>query len=219
MSGKAIAVYKEAAGRTMKRELRKDQILECAKRLFSQRGYYQTHIETILKEAKIGKGTFYLYFKNKQDLFISLLIKFLDEWEDAVLSTSTELEKEDMASYFKTFIKRSFQFFRQNEDLCNIYLRIGPGTDEAFEPFIERFEEKMLQYVINKLEEGVQSNIFRKGIDIEKVANMLLGAFLRLDYYYFVLRKKSRESFDIDKTADQFFDFIMSGLRVEADKM
>lgn len=48
---------------------------------------------------------------------------------------------------------------------------------------------------------------------------MLLGAFLRLDYYYFVLRKKSRESFDIDKTTDQFFDFIMNGLKVKVDKM
>lgn len=67
--------------------------------------------------------------------------------------------------------------------------------------------------------EGVHSNIFRKDIDIEKVANMLLGAFLRLDYYYFVLRKKSRESFDIDKTTDQFFDFIMNGLKVKVDKM
>jgi tRNA G46 methylase TrmB len=38
----------------------------------------QYHVETILKEARIGKGTFYLYFKNKEELFISNPVKFLD---------------------------------------------------------------------------------------------------------------------------------------------
>jgi len=64
----------------MKGDLRKKQIIDSAKKLFSQRGYYETHVESILREAKIGKGTFYLYFKNKEDLFITILDEFLAAW-------------------------------------------------------------------------------------------------------------------------------------------
>ena len=62
----------------MKGELRKDQILDCSKKIFSEKGYYETYVEEIIKEARVGKGTFYRYFMNKEDLFISVLIKFLN---------------------------------------------------------------------------------------------------------------------------------------------
>ncbi|MCK7466690.1 MAG: TetR/AcrR family transcriptional regulator [Desulfosudis oleivorans] len=113
-------------------------------------------MEDIHKEARIAKGTFYEYFKNKEELFIALLVKFLEDWEEAVLDTTTNLVMEDIRTYYRTLIKRSLVFFQSNEDLCNIYLRVGPGTDEVFEPYIEQFEDKMLQYVKNDLDRGVE---------------------------------------------------------------
>jgi AcrR family transcriptional regulator len=200
----------------MRAELRKNQILECAKGLFSKKGYYKTHVEDVLREAGIGKGTFYQYFRNKEDLFISLLVKFLDEWEEAVLTTTTELADDDLQNFYRALIKRSLQFFAQNEDLCNIYLRIGPGIDEIFEPYIEQFEEKMIQYVVDELERGTNAGILRQGLDIELTANILVGAFLRLDYYYFVFKKQRGSSMDIDKITDQFFSFIMDGILLKS---
>ena len=77
----------------MKGSLRRNQILECAKDIFSHKGYHKTHVEDILQEARIGKGTFYQYFKNKEDLFIALLVQFLDDWEKAVLTTCEPIKK------------------------------------------------------------------------------------------------------------------------------
>jgi len=200
---------------SMKGELRKREILECAKRLFSKKGYYKTHIEDVLREAEIGKGTFYQYFKNKEDLFISLLVKFLDEWEESVLATTTNLVEKDLRMYYRTLIRRSLIFFKENKDLCNIYLRVGPGTDDIFEPYIEKFEEKMLQYVKSDLSRGVAAGTVRKDIDIEFMANILLGAFLRIDYYYFALKKKKKKARDIDAMTDQFYAFIRDGILKE----
>ena len=162
---------------------------------------------------KIGKGTFYLYFRNKEDLFVSVLERFLDEWEEAVLVAATDPGQKDLQGYFQSLITRSFYFFRQNKDLCNIYLRIGPGINDIFEPFIERFEQKMLKYVTDELQKGVQAGFFPADMDIEVMANIILGAHLRIAYYYFVVKKRKRKKPDIEHISREFFKFIIKGLR------
>ena len=196
----------------MKGELRKNQILDGAKKLIARNGYYETHVEDILREVKIGKGTFYLYFKNKEDLFISILERFLDEWEGTVLGALTDTGQQDLRTYFLTLITRSLQFFKQNEDLCNIYLRIGPGISDIFETYIERFEQKLLKYVTDELIKGVDAALFRKDLDIKVMANILVGAHLRIAYYYFVLKKGKRGNPSIDRIAEEFFNLIFRGL-------
>jgi len=196
----------------MKGELRKNQILDGAKKLIARNGYYETHVEDILREVKIGKGTFYLYFKNKEDLFISILERFLDEWEGTVLGALADTGQQDLRTYFLTLITRSLQFFKQNEDLCNIYLRIGPGISDIFETYIERFEQKLLKYVTDELIKGVDAALFRKDLDIKVMANILVGAHLRIAYYYFVLKKGKRGNPSIDRIAEEFFNLIFKGL-------
>src|SRR3954464_15918627 len=51
---------------------RKDQLLECAARLFAERGYADTRVIDIVKEAGVAKGLFYWYFENKEQLFKEL---------------------------------------------------------------------------------------------------------------------------------------------------
>ncbi len=199
----------------MKGELRKNQILDFSKRIFSEKGYYETYVEEVIKEAKVGKGTFYRYFKNKEDLFISLLIKFLNEWEEAASIDLASFKEENINSMLKLLIHRSFKFFRENEDLCNIYLRVGPGLNKIFEPYLVKFEEKMLNYIILYLREGIKLGIVRPDIDIELAANIAAGAFLRVDYYYFVLKKNNGNNpLDIDKMAEEFYQIIMGGIHI-----
>ena len=197
----------------MKAELRKNQILDGAKKLIARNGYYQTHVEDILREVKLGKGTFYLYFKNKEELFVSILEKSLDEWEEVVLKATTETGHEDLPGYFQSLITRSLYFFKRNEELCNIYLRIGPGINDIFEPYIERFEQKMLKYVTDELQKGVHAGFFRKDMNIDVMANMLVGALLRISYYYFIVQKGKRKKPNIEHISEEFFNLITRGLQ------
>lgn len=198
----------------MKGELRKTQILDGATKLFARNGYYETHVEDILREVKIGKGTFYLYFKNKEELFISVLERFLDEWERVVLGVTKDLNPSDLQTYFREEVTRSLFFFKQNEHLCNIYLRIAPGISEISKQYIEKFEQRMLNYVTDELQKGVQAGFFRKDLNIEITANIIAGAHLRLAYYYFILKKKRRDKPSIDQISNELFNMISRGLRL-----
>jgi AcrR family transcriptional regulator len=194
----------------MKGELRRTHILESSRAIFSSKGYYEAHVEDIIKAAGVGKGTFYLYFKNKEEIFVSLLVKFLDEWEETVLKDSDRMRSDDLLGYFRTLIKRSLMFFQEHEDLCNIYLRVGPGITSLFEPFINRFENKMLNYIIRELDAARAGGILKENIDVELAANMIAGAFLRIDYYFFVLKKGV--TVDLDRMTEDFFSITMTGV-------
>jgi len=71
---------------TKKRQTRK-AILDAAIRLFSEKGFEETSIEELAREAGVGKGTIYGYFDTKQDIFLA----FCEEEIEYVFS---RLEKE-----------------------------------------------------------------------------------------------------------------------------
>ena len=48
------------------------QIIEAAVRVFARRGYYNSRVSDIAREAGIAAGTIYLYFKTKDDILVTL---------------------------------------------------------------------------------------------------------------------------------------------------
>ena len=54
------------------RAAKRDRILDAAERVFAQRGFFAAKVTDIAREAGVADGTIYLYFKNKDDLLISL---------------------------------------------------------------------------------------------------------------------------------------------------
>ena len=63
-----------------KREERADRILDAAANLILRWGYKKTTIDDIAKQAGVAKGTIYLHWKTREDLFVALLIA----WSRAV---------------------------------------------------------------------------------------------------------------------------------------
>lgn len=59
------------------KEVRRQQILVAAKRIFSDKGFAKATMEDIAKEAELSLGTLYLYFKNKDELYVSHLLRIL----------------------------------------------------------------------------------------------------------------------------------------------
>jgi len=58
--------------------LRRRQILDAAKRVFHTRGFSSATIEDIAKEAELSPAALYLYFKNKDDIYVSLNLQLLE---------------------------------------------------------------------------------------------------------------------------------------------
>lgn len=60
-------------------EERRKEILETAERLFLKKGYTKTTVNDILKEIGIAKGTFYHYFKSKEEVMDEIIMRIIKE--------------------------------------------------------------------------------------------------------------------------------------------
>ena len=59
-------------------EERKEQITEAATKVFAEQGFDKARMDDIAAEAKLSKGTLYLYFKSKDAIIKHLLEKLFD---------------------------------------------------------------------------------------------------------------------------------------------
>ncbi len=84
----------------IQQKIRRKQILDAAKRLFYTKGFSAATIEDIAQEAELSPAAIYLYFKNKDDLYASLSLQFLEYmaerfeelYRDKVLSAEEKLD-------------------------------------------------------------------------------------------------------------------------------
>lgn len=72
---------------------RKKEILDAASKLFATKGYEKCTINDILKEVNIAKGTFYYYFKSKEEVMDEIVARFT---EKAFASAKAVIEKVDL---------------------------------------------------------------------------------------------------------------------------
>src|SRR5690554_6191558 len=108
-----MADSEKQRGSTEKRE----RILEGALRAFAKKGFYNTKVSEIASEAGVADGTIYLYFKNKDDLLISL---FEDRMEWVIERLETELADSpgDVFEKLRQVVDMHFKLALEEPDLA-----------------------------------------------------------------------------------------------------
>jgi AcrR family transcriptional regulator len=198
----------------MKRNERKEMILESAKRLFSDRGYYQTQISDIMDAADVARGTIYQYFKNKDDIFTTLLESYLKRYENMVSEAILKLDLKTITpiEYLRFRIHTTFLFFAEDPDICNTLLRMGLGLPQHFDSVILRFEQRITNIITNDIQLGVNNGHVRPGLDMEIAANFYAGAILRCAYHFFGGASRGMSRGDLEAATHKITDMIARGI-------
>jgi len=87
-----IAERKQREKESQQRARRK-QILDAAKRVFHSKGFSTATVEDIAQGAELSPAALYLYFKNKDDIYVSLNLQLLEYLSDRLESLSRETAK------------------------------------------------------------------------------------------------------------------------------
>lgn len=122
--------------RSHKTESRKDEkkrlIFNTAARIFTKKGYHQTTVKDITDAAEISVGTFYLYFKNKEDLFEKLydeMDKLLNKVKDYAFTKPADTA----AACYANVLAASVWVYQRFRDLAKILLIEAVGLNPRFE--------------------------------------------------------------------------------------
>src|SRR5215470_9449538 len=92
---------------------RPEEISAAALQVFARRGLHQTTLDDVAKEAGISKGTIYLYFKNKEDLFIAAAQQVVPGLDELVSRRSPSSSAgDDLDHTLRTIARTMYRRFR-----------------------------------------------------------------------------------------------------------
>ena len=99
-------------------ETKENLIIEAWIKLFWKFWPRRTSVDQIVKEAKIAKGTFYLYFKNKEELYETIIHNDFSYWEKIIKELVDN--KPNLKERIIKKMMLSLDFFERNEIMRNI---------------------------------------------------------------------------------------------------
>lgn len=159
----------------MERQARRQQVLRHAKRIFARKGYHRTNVADIIARAGIARGTFYLYFQNKKDLFEELLQQVLSELSTRILRIRIGAGEKDPVEQLRDNIRRVVDYVLKERELTDILLNHSVGFDRELDQRIRDFYDRIAALIERSLELGIAMNLVRKS-DTRAIAYCILGA-------------------------------------------
>lgn len=196
------------------RERRREEILRAASTLFSQKGYHATSVADVIAAAGISRGTFYLYFDNKDSLFLDLMEQFIQRIMDVVEVVDPSGENPTHEIYEN--VRRVVDVVFDHQDLTVMVLREDFGLNAEVDEKLKRFYGFVREMVEGALENGVRLGLIRE-VNQAIVATALIGAIKEVFLHHLVIapdRAPPRATI-----AESLLDFGLRGLlRLPADE-
>lgn len=154
----------------------RERILDAAGRLFSSKGYYDTSMDEIVAESKLSKGAIYGYFKSKEDLFVALQDKQLEESISVLASTFTP--RDSAKTKLEKVIDRAFgSMVRASKESCRVNLEFNV-TAPRMKSVQRRRDDRFMalhRFLKGIIREGVEKGEFRHDVNPDSAALILLA--------------------------------------------
>ncbi|ADL43257.1 transcriptional regulator, TetR family [Caldicellulosiruptor obsidiansis OB47] len=112
-----MLLRKEGRKREQKKIIKENKLLEAAYNLFIEKGITATAIDEIVKKAGVAKGTFYLYFKDKEDILEKLILKKSSEIVKKALQEVSSKEFPSPVDKFLFFLEYIIDYLSKNRML------------------------------------------------------------------------------------------------------
>jgi AcrR family transcriptional regulator len=160
------------------KERRWNDIVDAAERIFFSQGMENATMDDVAEEAELSKGTLYIYFKSKEDLYLAITKRGLDiltkMFEKASSKATIGLEKiYTIGQAYRDFSKKHTDYFQA---MAYFDLRVKEISDESpnAKASIDQ-GEKVLTICAEAIRCGIEDGSIRADIDPEKAAIVLWG--------------------------------------------
>ncbi len=191
----------------MLREERKKMVVQCAKAVFSQKGYYQASISDIIERAGIARGTFYLYFRSKRDIFNSILDELARELEGVIGRLDLDPSASSLEQ-LKSILRSIIMLALGDRDLTRIVLSRAGGLDSEFDGKLRKFYETALDTIESSLQHGIEHGLVRE-CNTKVIACCILGCMKEIVNHIF---SDAEAISQLDSILDEVFDFALQGV-------
>jgi AcrR family transcriptional regulator len=190
----------------MERQARRAQVLRHAKRIFARKGYHRTNVADIIARARIARGTFYLYFQNKKDLFEELLEQVVTELTLRIQRLRVGPGELHPVEQLRANLNRVLDFVLTERELTDILLNHSTGFDRELDGKIQDFYDRIAALIQRSLDLGIEMKLVRNS-DTRAVSYAILGGIKEI----VGMLSRSRQT-DTTALVEQILDFGLRGV-------
>ncbi|HTR80383.1 MAG TPA: TetR/AcrR family transcriptional regulator [Bacteroidota bacterium] len=158
------------------KEHRREEIIDAAQKIFFQKGLLVATMDEIAEAAELSKGTLYLYYKSKEDLYLAVMLRGTEVLADIfgkVLSKDHPTLKTiaNLGEAYYEFFKEHRNYFRM------FYFFENPQFHKQVSPEMLQScsgeNQKVWKLVIDLIQRGIDEGVIQRDIDPKQAAVIL----------------------------------------------
>jgi len=204
------------ARRLKEKEQRRKAILKASQRLFSRKGYQSVSVEDIARKARISKGTIYLYFRSKEEIYARILMNDIEVFHEKLFDIIDESgTAADMLLQFSDFY---VDFFLNDRELFRILMTFMLRADdlnfsEEMNKHLIRAANKSVEIVDRILEHGFKTGEFCNKKGLMKGRNVVWGLLNGIISLHLFAGKESTREKRIRSNVREGLEVFIKGLK------
>jgi len=174
------------------------RILNAAVQIFAKKGFYNTKVSEVAKRAGVAAGTIYLYFKNKDEILISIfeeeMESILTEITDAVALESASLKR------LERFIYKHLEFVQKRPALAQVFQLELRQSNKFIKEYTGSKLQEYLNVIAHIVEQGQLDGTIRGDLHPSLVKRAVFGALDEIATHW-ILSKNGKV--DLQQSARQ----------------
>ena len=156
---------------------RHNEIMEAAIKVISEKGYANATLDEIAQRAELSKGTIYLYFKSKSDLFSSLIENGLQVMSEIRVKCSNT--DKSIFEQIEDFIYQLLKFYKHHKQLFRVMfwehnVMKSETTSEQRDCMMSNYNV-IIENTIKWMSRGIESGEFNPNINPSKIALLIFS--------------------------------------------
>ena len=187
---------------------KRERILRAAVRVFARKGFYATRVSEIAKAAGVADGTIYLYFKNKDDVLVSV---FEDRITKLIAVLRAEIDKGGtFDEKFRRVVELQLGLLEGQRDLAEVVTVNLRQSSRLLKQFATPLFTQYLELIAGLVAEGQREGSVRSDVSSRVLARSLWGA---LDGVAVTWALGGGEAGQLARAATQVSTVFLDGLK------
>lgn len=192
-------------------EARRKQILDAAQEVFAEKSFAGASIKDLARAAGVSPGLLYWYFKDKADLFSSLLAERMAVAFGALTEqVSLELPPEEFLPRFGRFYVGLFE-----QPMNAALFKTVIANTTSFPPGVRQMQSRVIGHVLRTLQDYFQCQIELGRIrpcNTEMVTRTFMGGLMGFLLLRHILQDERAQELEIETVVDGVADVVLRGI-------
>jgi len=184
-----------------------DRLLLAAEKIFARDGFSKAKVSDIAGLAQTAEGTIYDYYKNKEDLLLSIPMTRIQEHINQLPQT---FKADTPPQKLRRLLQDHFTLYLPNRDFLKVFLLDSQLNIRFYNSRAYGIFRQYMKAIEDVVEEGKNAGVFRTDVNCRVFRNMFLGAFTHMALRWIIVKKDA--SCDKMMEIDHLINLLISSL-------